>query len=81
MIIVSVSTKKYRKTSGKRAKRYSFLYYIDNNGNFRCKKVNKLAAIFYKLRKKHKIGTCPTCNRAFYSRTKKNIICPYCIKE
>ena len=81
MIIVSVSYKKYRKTSGKRAKRYSFLYYIDDNDKFCCKKVTKLAAIFYKFRKKHKIGSCPTCNRDFYSKRKKNIICPYCIKE
>ena len=78
MIIVSVSHKKYRKTSGKRAKRYSFLYYIDDNDKFCCKKISKFAAFFYKFRKKHKIGTCPTCNHTFYARSKKNIICPYC---
>ena len=83
VLIVSVSTKKYRKNAGKRAKRHTFLYFFDEDNRFCCKRINKLQAIYYKLRQKKKVRfTCPTCKRIFgsYGQKKKDITCPYCEK-
>ena len=84
MLIVSVSTKKYRKNAGKRAKKHTFVYFFDDANNvFSCKRINKIQAIYYKLRQKKKVRfTCPTCKRVFgsYGQAKKDITCPYCEK-
>jgi len=81
VIIVSVSYKKYRKTLGKRAKRHPFLYYYDENGIFRSKRVTRFEAFFRKFQKKKRFKfTCPTCNRVYkaVNQKKTNIRCPYC---
>ena len=81
VLIVSVSTKKNRKTSGKRAKYYTFVYFYDKNNKFNRRRINKIEAIYYKLRQKKKVRfTCPICKRVFgsYGQKKKDIKCPYC---
>ena len=81
MIIVSVSTKKNRKNSGKRAKYYTFVYFYDENNKFSRRRINKIQAIYYNLRKKKKVRfTCHGCKRVFgsYGQKKKDIKCPYC---
>ena len=81
MIIVSVSYKKYRKTLGKRAKRHPFLYYYDENGVFRSKRITRIEAFFRKFQKKKRFKfTCSSCDRSFMAinQKKKDIKCPYC---
>ena len=81
VIIVSVSYKKYHKTLGKRAKRHPFLYYYDENGVFRSKRITRIEAFFRKYQKKKRFKfTCPSCNRVFkaVNQKKKDIRCPYC---
>ena len=83
VLIVGVSTKKYRKNAGKRAKRHTFLYYFDENNRFCCRRISKIEGIYYKLRQKKKVRfTCQTCKRVFgsYGQKKKDITCPYCEK-
>ena len=81
VIIVSVSYKKYHKTLGKRAKRHPFLYYYDEGGVFRSKRITRFEAFFRKFQKKKRFKfTCSTCNRSFkaINQKKSNIRCPYC---
>ena len=81
MIIVSVSYKKYRKTLGKRAKRHPFLYYYDENGVFRSKRITRIEAFFRKFQKKKRFKyTCSSCDRSYMAinQKKKDINCPYC---
>ena len=81
VIIVSVSYKKYHKTLGKRAKRHPFLYYYDENGVFRSKRITRIEAFFRKFQKKKRFKfTCPSCERSFMAinQKKKDIKCPYC---
>ena len=77
MIIVSVSYKKYRKTLGKRAKRHPFLYYYDENGVFRSKRITRIEAFFRKFQKKKRFRyVCPSCDRVFFPSFEKK--CGYC---
>ena len=81
VIIVSVSYKKYHKTLGKRAKRHPFLYYYDENGVFRSKRITRIEAFFRKFQKKKRFKfTCSSCDRSFMAinQKKKDIKCPYC---
>ena len=81
VIIVSVSYKKYHKTLGKRAKRHPFLYYYDENGVFRSKRITRIEAFFRKFQKKKRFKyTCSSCDRSFMAvnQKKKDIRCPYC---
>ena len=83
VLIVSVSSKKYRKNAGKNAKKYKFVYFFNSDNRFCCKKINFIQAIYYNLRKKKIVRfTCPNCKRVFgsYGQKKKNIKCPYCEK-
>jgi len=76
VIIVSVSTKKYRKNAGKRAKRHTFLYYFDQNNRFCCRRISKIKGIYYKLFQKKKVRfTCPKCKRVFgaYGQKKNKV--------
>jgi len=89
MIVIGVSNRKIHtkkrgepiKTLGKRAKRHPFLYYYDQDGVFRSKRVTRIEAWFRKFQKKKRFKfTCPTCNRSFkaINQKKSNIRCPYC---
>ena len=81
VIITGVSHKKYRKTLGKRAKRHPFLYYYDQDGVFRSKRISKIEAFFRKFQKKKRFRfVCPTCNRSFqaFNHKRKEVKCPYC---
>ena len=89
MIVIGVSNRKIHtkkrgepvNKGGKRAKRYYFLYYYDQDGVFCSKRVSKIEAFFRKFQKKKRIRyVCPTCNRVFksYNQKKKDINCPYC---
>ena len=90
MIVIGVSNRKIRtqkrgkpvNKGGKRAKRYNFLYYYDeNSGKFNARRINKIQGIWYKLHKKKTCRyVCPTCGRSFkgINQKKKDIRCPYC---
>ena len=65
MIVIGVSNRKIRtqkrgkavNKGGKRAKRYNFLYYYDeNSGKFNARRINKIQAFWYKLHKKRRVG-------------------------
>ena len=69
------------KTLGKRAKRHPFLYYYDENGVFRSKRITRIEAWFRKFQKKKRFKfTCSSCDRSFMAinQKKKDIRCPYC---
>jgi len=80
MIVIGVTKRAiHGKRAKKSAKRHTILYYYDDNSTkINTKRINFIQAIYYRLKKKHQIGTCPTCKRVFYSFFKKDIICPYC---
>ena len=89
MIVIGVSNRKIHtkkrgepvNKGGKRAKKYYFLYYYDQNGVFRSKRVSRFEAFFRKYQKKKRIKfICSTCNRSYlaYNQKKKDISCPYC---
>lgn len=89
MIVIGVSNRKIHtkkrgqsvNKGGKRAKRYYFLYYYDQDGLFCSKRVSKIEAFIRKFQKKKQIKfVCATCSRSFkaYNQKKKDINCPYC---
>ena len=89
MIVIGVShrkirTKKHGKPvnkGGKRAKKYYFLYYYDENLVLHSQRIGLFEAIYRKFQKKKTFRfTCPTCNTSFkaVNQKKTNIRCPYC---
>lgn len=61
------------------------IYYYDEEGNFRTKKVNFLQALYYKTKKRHRIrGTCSKCNSVwvfFVKSRREKLKCPNCSSE
>ena len=82
MYVFGVSYHKINgKKAGKRAKKYPFLYYYDQELNWHSKRISRLEAFFRKFQKKKRFKfTCPSCNRIFkaVNQKKNNIRCPYC---
>ena len=81
VIIVSVSTKKYRKNAGKRAKNTLFVIFLMQIMFFSRKRINKIQAIYYKLRQKRRLDLLVKRVKGFLVRNgqkKKDITCPYC---
>ena len=89
MIVIGVSNRKIHtqkrgesiNKGGKRAKKYYFLYYYDQDGLFCSKRISKIEAFFRKFQKKKTTKyVCAACNRIFksYNQKKNNIRCPYC---
>jgi len=81
VIITGVSNKKYHKKYSERAKRHPFLYYYDENGVFRSKRISKIEAFFRKFQKKKRFRfVCGQCGRAFqaFNQKKNEVKCPYC---
>ncbi|MDE1770896.1 MAG: hypothetical protein KGI28_10165 [Thaumarchaeota archaeon] len=62
-------------------KRHWFIYYYDDEGNFRTERVNQLQAMYYKARKWRRIKLiCTVCWNEFLGIVKsKNdaVECPY----
>lgn len=56
------------------------IYYYDEEGNFRTKKVNWLQALYYKTQKRHRIqGVCQNCGQTwlFFVKSKREKLkCP-----
>ena len=82
MYVFGVSYHKINgKKAGKRAKKYPFLYYYDQDLNWHSKRNSRFEAFFRKFQKKKRFKyTCSSCNRSFMAinQKKKDIKCPYC---
>jgi hypothetical protein len=59
-----------------------YLYYIDEDGKFRTKRINALEALYYKGKKVHRYKVvCPECGDpsiAWTRSLKGDVECPYC---
>ncbi len=59
-----------------------YLYFIDEEGNFRTRRINALEALYYKGKKVHRYRiACPECygeSIAFVRSLKGDIDCPHC---
>jgi len=62
-------------------KKHWFIYYYDDEGNFKTERVNPLQAMYYKARKWRRIKlTCTICWREFLGimKSRNEIVqCPY----
>ena len=78
MYVFGVSYHKINgKKAGKRAKKYPFLYYYDQELNWHSKRISRLEAFFRKFQKKKRFRyVCPSCNRVFFPSFEKK--CGYC---
>ena len=78
MYVFGVSYHKINgKKSGKRAKKYPFLYYYDQDLNWHSKRISRLEAFFRKFQKKKRFKyTCPQCERVFFPSFEKK--CGFC---
>jgi len=63
-------------------KKHWHIYYYDEEGNFKSKRVSLLQALYYKTQKKKRIKyVCDECGVIFMALVKsknKIIPCPYC---
>jgi len=61
------------------------LYYIDEEGKLKTKRINFLQALYYKTQKKHRYKfVCENCGSQFIAVVKsykKKIECPYCSND
>jgi hypothetical protein len=59
-----------------------YLYYIDEDGKFKTKRINAFEALLYKGLKSHRYRiVCPECAAplvAFVRSLKEDVECPYC---
>jgi hypothetical protein len=59
-----------------------YLYYIDEEGNFRTRRINALEALYYKGKRVHRyLLNCPECGglvRAYVRSLEEEVECPYC---
>jgi hypothetical protein len=59
-----------------------YLYYIDEEGNFRTRRINALEALYYRGKKVHRYKiTCPECGGlsiALIKSLKGEAECPHC---
>lgn len=82
--IVSVS--KAYKHRGKHvhrtAKKHWHVYFYDEQGHFRTKRVNLLQALYYRTQRRHRYKvTCTECGSVFIALIKsfkEKLECPYC---
>lgn len=69
----------------KGTKKHWYVYYIDEEGKLRTKKVSFLEALFYKNIKLHRYKRyCQECGRvflAFLKSKKQPVECPYCFND
>lgn len=83
-LIVSVSkTHIHRGVAHRKSTRkHWFIYYYDEEGNFRTEKVNWFQAMYYKTQKRHRVRLiCMDCNQSFIGLVKsetEEVNCPYC---
>lgn len=63
-------------------KKHWFVYYYDEEGNFRTERVNWLQALFYKTQKRKRLKYfCTDCGNVFLGFVKSSheeLKCPYC---
>jgi hypothetical protein len=59
-----------------------YLYYIDEDGKFRTRRINALEALYYRGKKTHRYKiVCPECgglSLAFVKSLKDDVECPSC---
>ena len=59
-----------------------YLYYIDEDGKFRTRRINALEALYYRGKKTHRYRVvCPECggpSLVFVRSLKDDYNCPYC---
>jgi hypothetical protein len=59
-----------------------YLYYIDEDGKFKTRRINTLEALYYKGKKTHRYRVvCPECSGlslVFGKSLKEDVECPYC---
>lgn len=59
-----------------------YLYYIDEDGTFKTRRINALEALYYKSKRVHRyLLNCPECGglvRAFVRSLEDEVQCPYC---
>lgn len=59
-----------------------FVYYYDEEGNFRTNRINWLQALYYKTQKRKRLKyICTDCGNAFLGFVKSNreeLECPFC---
>ncbi len=88
MIVISVSKRWYHPRSEVRqhgkngAKKRWFVFYLDEEGTFRTKRIQWYEVLWYKSQKHHKKRYfCLQCGNKFIAFTKSDadfIECPYC---
>jgi len=82
--VVSVSKAyKHRGVLHKKStKKYWFIYYYDEEGDFHSEQVSYLKAMYYKTQKLHRMKyICIECGQFFHGlakSSKQEIDCPYC---
>ena len=63
-------------------KKYWHIYYYDEEGNFKTKRVNTLQALYYKTQKRKRLKyLCIECCSIFVGlvkSSKEELDCPYC---
>lgn len=85
IIVVSVA-KSYSNRGNHRhrvgTKKRGYLYYIDEDGNFKTRRINALEALYYKSKRVRRyLFNCPECGglvRAFARSLDEDVECPYC---
>ena len=85
MYVISVS-KSYSHRGNHRhrpsTKKLWYVYYLDEEGKLKTKRINAIQAMYYKTQKRHRIKYyCEKCDKIFLALIKsKNdtVICPYC---
>ena len=59
-----------------------YLYFIDEDGKFKTKRINALEALYYRGKKTHRYRVvCPECgglSLALVRSLKEDVDCPYC---
>ena len=65
-----------------KTKKRWMLYYIDEEGKLRTKRINFLQALYYKTQKRRRLRyVCTECGRIFLGLVKsykETVDCPYC---
>jgi len=68
-----------------KTKKRWFIYYYDEDLNFRTEKVNFLQALYYMTQKRHRIrGICQNCGRIwiyFLKSKREKLKCPNCVRN
>ena len=63
-------------------KKRGYLYYIDEDGKFKTRRINALEALYYRGKKTHRYKVvCPECggpSLVFAKSLKDDCECPYC---